>query len=221
MKITKFAQSCLLIETAGKKILIDPGNIQYQETYPNNEWSNVDIILITHKHSDHCHLDGVKELLKNPQTKLYTSNEVANAYPELTINIVKEGDILTFDDLKIEVTKAVHGWVPAMKGTDFAVKENIGFIIDDGKTRAYQTSDTLCFDNDYKCDVICLPFVNHGVVMGPTEAAKFAEMIGVKLVIPIHYDNPKYPGDFEWLKKEFAERNLNYKFLEIGENIEI
>lgn len=31
MKITKFNQSCLLVETNNKKILIDPGNIGYDE----------------------------------------------------------------------------------------------------------------------------------------------------------------------------------------------
>lgn len=29
MKITKFPQSCLWIETKGKKILVDPGNSKY------------------------------------------------------------------------------------------------------------------------------------------------------------------------------------------------
>jgi len=31
MKITKFPQSCLLVETKGKKILIDPGTLKYKE----------------------------------------------------------------------------------------------------------------------------------------------------------------------------------------------
>ena len=52
MKITKFPQSCLLIETKGKKILIDPGNLKYKEEY-FDIWNNVDIILITHKHKVH------------------------------------------------------------------------------------------------------------------------------------------------------------------------
>ena len=33
MKITKFPQSCLLIETKGKKILIDPGTLKYKDEY--------------------------------------------------------------------------------------------------------------------------------------------------------------------------------------------
>ena len=31
MKLTKYAQSCFLIETEGKKILIDPGNCVEEE----------------------------------------------------------------------------------------------------------------------------------------------------------------------------------------------
>ena len=33
MKITKYPQSCLLIESKGKKILIDPGTLKYKEEY--------------------------------------------------------------------------------------------------------------------------------------------------------------------------------------------
>ena len=31
MKIIKYPQSCLLVETKGKKILIDPGTLKYKE----------------------------------------------------------------------------------------------------------------------------------------------------------------------------------------------
>lgn len=63
MKITKFPQSCLLIETKGKKILIDPGTLKYKEEY-FEIWNKVDTILITHKHSDHCNI----EILENDET---------------------------------------------------------------------------------------------------------------------------------------------------------
>ncbi len=218
MKITRFAQSCLLVEAHGKRILIDPGYIKYVESYPENEWRDIDIILVTHKHGDHCHFDAVKEILKNPKTKLYTSEEVSNAFPELTLEIVKEGSVLTFGDLKVEVVKAVHGWIPSFRGGK-EINENIAFIIDDGINRIYHTSDTICFDNNYKCDVIFLPVVNHGIVMGPWDAALFAKDTGAKLTIPIHYDNPSHPADFDLVKKEFDNEGLNYKFLEIGESI--
>jgi len=220
MKITRFAQSCLLIEANGKRILVDPGYIQYKETYPENEWSDIDAILVTHKHTDHCHVDAIKEIVKNPKTKFYTSQEVADAFPELSPEIVKDGDVLTFDDVKVDVVKAVHGWVPPFRGGK-EINENIAFIIDDSVNRIYQTSDTICFDNNYRCDAIFLPVVNHGIVMGPWDAALFAKDTGAKLVIPIHYDNPSHSADFELVKKEFEAQGLNYKFLEIGESLEL
>lgn len=219
MNITRFAQSCLLIETSGKRILIDPGFIQYQEIYLKKEWTDIDVLLVTHKHSDHCHADAVKEIVKDSKAKFYTSQEVAGAYPELSPKIVKAGDMLVFDEVKVEVTKAVHGWIPLLKGRE--INENIGYIIDDGKNRIYQTSDTICFENDYKCDAVFLPVNNHGLVMSPWDAALFAKETEAKLVVPIHYDNPKFPADLELVKKEFEAAGLNYKILEIGESVKL
>jgi L-ascorbate metabolism protein UlaG (beta-lactamase superfamily) len=212
MKITKYNQSCILIETNNKRILIDPGNINYEDSLLANEWSNIDILLVTHKHSDHCHSDAIKEIIKNNKTKFYTTKEVSKTYPQLQPIIVKEGDTIEVDGIKIEVVKAVHGYIPLLKG-EKEVNENVGYIVDDGKKRAYQTSDTICFKNSYKCDIIFVPVVNHGVVMGPWEAALFAKETGAELVIPFHYDNPGHPMDIESVKKEFTAQNLNFKFL--------
>ncbi|MBU1977421.1 MAG: MBL fold metallo-hydrolase, partial [Nanoarchaeota archaeon] len=150
----------------------------------------------------------------------YTTQEVAEAYPELSPNIVTVGNILNLDNIKIEVVKAVHGYIPLLKGGK-EVHENAGFIIDDGGNRAYQTSDTLCFKNDYRCDVLFVPVCGHGLVMSPFEAALFAKETGAKLVIPIHYDNPKFPADLEDVEEQFDEQGLNYKFLKIEETIEV
>jgi len=219
MKITKFAQSCFLLETKGKKILVDPGVLQYEESLLEEFWNNIDVLLVTHKHSDHCNEEAVKKIISNPNTKFYTSKEVADAYPSLSPNIVKEGDTVDAGEIKIEVVKAVHGFMPFLKGGN-EINENIGFIIDDGDKRAYTTSDSICFDNDYKCDILFVPVCNHGLVMGPFDAALFAKETGAKLVIPIHYDNPKFPADMEWVKREFEKQGLNYKILEIKKSLE-
>ena len=64
MKITKYAQACILIETNGKRILIDPGYLEYTESLLD-EWKDIDILLVTHKHRDHCHLPAIQEILKD------------------------------------------------------------------------------------------------------------------------------------------------------------
>jgi L-ascorbate metabolism protein UlaG (beta-lactamase superfamily) len=220
MKITKYAQSCILIEAMGKRILVDPGTIDYNKSYPESEWSKIDVILVIHKHEDHCNVDAIKEIMKNSKTKFYSSREVSDFFSELSSEIVKVGDLLTLEDIKIEVVKAVHGYIPLFRG-DKEIHENIGFIVDDGVSRAYQTRDSISFKNDYKCDVLFIPVVDHGIVMGPWDAALFAKETDAKIVIPIHYDNPSHPADFKSIKKEFEALELNYKFLEIGESIVI
>ena len=218
MKITKYPQSCLLIETNEKKILIDPGKLKYKEEY-FDIWNNVDVILITHKHSDHCHAEVLKKI--NKEIKIYSSNEVKNSFPELPVDIVKEEDIIKIDDkITIEVVHAEHGYLPPMKNGS-KVNENIGYIIDDGETRVYVTSDTICFQNDYKCDVLCCPISDYGVVMGPYEASLLAKDTDAKLLIPLHADSPKYPVDFEFVKNIFEKNEVEYEILENDETIEI
>lgn len=217
MKITKFPQSCLLIKTKGKKILIDPGTLKYKEEY-FDIWNNVDIILITHKHPDHCNTEVLEKI--NNNIKIYSSKEVQDANKNLNISVVKENDIIELDDIKIEVVHAIHGYQPLLKG-DKEINENIGYIVDDGKNRLYTTSDTICFKNDYKADILCIPVTGHGLTMSAFEASLYAKEVGATLTIPIHMDNPSFPPDFEYIKEMFEKYEVEYEILENEETIEI
>lgn len=218
MKITKYPQSCILIETKGRKILIDPGIIKYKEEYFET-WNKVDVILITHKHSDHCNVEVLEKI--NPDIKIYASSEVKNEYPTLNITVVKEGDIIKIEDkIQMEVVHAEHGYIPPMK-TGAKVIENIGYIVDDKETRVYITSDSICFQNEYQCDILCVPVSDYGVTMGAFEAALFAKEANAKLVIPLHADSPRYPVNFDFVKKMFEENEVDYEILENEESIEI
>ena len=106
MKLTKFAQSCVLVETKGKKILVDPGYIQYADSLIKEYWNNIDAIFVTHKHADHCHVDAIKEILKDKKTKLYSSQEVADEYSGLSFNIVQEGDNVDVNGITVEVVNS-------------------------------------------------------------------------------------------------------------------
>jgi len=215
MKITKYPQSCLMIETNNKKILIDAGSLKYQNKFLE-EWKKSDMILVTHKHGDHIKYDVLKDI----NVPIYSTYEVQDAYPEIEFNIVKENDILNFDSIKVEVVKAIHGYNPLLKNGG-QVFENVGYIIDDGNHRLYITSDTICFHNDYKADIVALPITAHGLTMSSFEASLFAKELDAKLVLPIHMDNDKYPTDIESMKENFDKFGINYKVLNIEETIEI
>lgn len=217
MKITKFPQSCLLIEAKGKKILIDPGKLKYKDEYFNT-WNSVDIILITHKHLDHCNTEVLQKI--NKDIKIYSTQEVQDANKILNINIIKENDIIELDNIKIEVVHAIHGYQPLLKG-EKEIHENIGYIIDDGENRLYTTSDTICFKNEYKADILCIPVTGHGLTMSAFEASLYAKEVGATLTIPIHMDNPAFPPNFEFIKEMFEKYEVEYEILENDESIDV
>lgn len=216
MKIIKFPQSCLLVETNNKKILVDPGVIKYEDTY-FDIWNSVDAILITHKHGDHCNYDVLKNIKNIP---MYSTKEVKDTYKDLNITVVKAEDKFKIGDTKIEVTKAIHGYNPLLK-TGKEVFENVGYIIDDSKKRLYISSDTICFNNDYKADVVFLPITGYGLTMGAFESSLVAKDMGANLTIISHLDNDFYPVNLEEALLTFDKNNSNFKILEIGEAIEI
>lgn len=219
MKITRYAQSCFLIETKGKKILIDPGCLKWNEYLVTHDWKDIDVLLITHKHKDHFHEESVRLILRNEKTRFFTSKEVAEVCPDLKPTIVEEGDTINFGIFKIKVVKAVHGFIPTLKGKE--IREGLGFIIYDGKKKVYHTGDTICFDNNYKADIVLAPVSGRGLVMGPYEAALFAKACGAELLIPCHMDNPKYPVHLSVVKKNFEVVGVTYKILDLEESITV
>lgn len=217
MKITKYPQSCLLIETKGKKILIDPGTLKYKEEY-FDIWNSVDAIFITHKHPDHCNTEILEKI--NDNIKIYSTKEVQEANKILNINIIREDDVIKIDDIKIQVVHAIHGYQPLLKGAK-EIYENVGYIIDDGDNRLYNTSDTICFKNDYKADILCIPVTGYGLTMSAFEASLYSKEVGATLTIPIHMDNPSFPPNYDFIKEMFNKYEVEYKILENDEIIEI
>lgn len=217
MKITKFPQSCLLIEANNKKILVDPGNLKYKEEY-FEVWNSVDVIFVTHKHPDHCNIDVLERLNKN--ITIYSTNEVAKTYKNLNIKIINEKDVIECGKLKIEVVHAIHGYHPLLKG-DKEIHENVGYIIDDGTNRLYITSDTICFKNSYKADILCVPVTGYGVTMSAFEASLYAKEVEANLTILTHMDNPAFPPDYKFIEEMFNKYEVEYEILENEESIEI
>lgn len=222
MKITKFNQSCLLVETNNKRFLIDPGNIGYDE-YLLNEWKDIDYILITHRHGDHCNVEAINTIAKRDNAKIYTTKEVVDNTDLIAPIIIKQGDIIELGDVKIEVTKAIHGFFTKMKKAGGEIFENVGYILDDGYKRLYTTSDTINFNNDYKCDILCMPFNGNGLTLGIIDGVMFAQDISPELLLPIHMEHPLpfMNPDIDKLKSEIEKAGINYKLLNVKETINI
>ena len=222
MKITKYNQSCLLVEANDKRILVDPGNIGYTEELLN-EWKNIDYIFVTHRHGDHCNADVINTIIKRDGAKLYTTKEVVDNVELLSPNVVKANYNINLCNITVEVTKDVNGFFTKMKYGNGEIFENVGYIIDDGKNRLYTTSDTINFNNNYKCDILCMPFNGNGLTLGIIDGVMFAKDINPKIILPIHTEHPLpfMNPNIEKLKKQLEENDLEYRILANKETITI
>ena len=208
MKITWIGQAGLFIETKGLRILVDPylsdsvvkinpRNFRRQPIDEKFLQLQPDVLICTHNHLDHL----------DPETlPHYFQRERA---------IVALGPKSCFDELRkfggnhnyVKFDRHVE-WTE--KGVLFkAVKAEhsdptpIGVIIDDGQTRIYITGDTLyneeIFDDiDGDVDVLFLPINGVGNNMNKTDAARFAQKIKAKKVVPLHWGlfDELTPDDF-------------------------
>ena len=53
MNITKYPQSCIVIENGSERLIIDPGSL-VNPKFTTESLLPVDAILITHEHQDHA-----------------------------------------------------------------------------------------------------------------------------------------------------------------------
>lgn len=216
MKITKYPQSAILIEGyKNKRILIDPGDYCYNENFTANDWGKIDILLITHTHSDHCLPEAIKVIKQNNPDLIILSNaevkEKLKNEEGVNSEIIQLGEEKQIDGIKITGVKSIHGELPPGKPKP----DVIGFLIDD---KIYHPGDTIYLKEKPKTEILFVPICGT-VVMNPEEAARFSKEINPKLTIPIHYDSPNYPVDINDFVKEMEDYNV--RVLKNGESIEI
>lgn len=219
MKITKYPQSCILLELENKKILIDPGKYCYDGNFKPEDWKNIDILLLTHGHKDHCLPEAVEIIYKNNKPIIIGSRWVGEILSEknIPVEILEVGQTKKLDSIIITAVKAKHGEKPDMSTSP---KEVIGFLIQE-KQSLYHCSDTLYLKDKPYADIVLVPISNDWITMGPMEAAVFVKEINPKMVIPIHYDSPQHPMDPNKFLEEMKEFNIKVQILNNGEDIEI
>lgn len=80
MKITRLVHSSLLIENQSVRVLIDPGDFSFHDDRIDPTTLNdIDYILITHSHDDHCYAPFVQAVLRvSPGATIISNDEVAD-----------------------------------------------------------------------------------------------------------------------------------------------
>ncbi|MEE9525697.1 MAG: MBL fold metallo-hydrolase [Candidatus Woesearchaeota archaeon] len=215
MKITKYPQSCILIEDyKGKNILFDPGTYVYEQSdITPDYWKNIDILLLTHKPGDHTDPEAIKVIIENNNPIILTNDEVQAYLKENGI----ESEVITekeIENIKIKAITSLHGDLSKF-GKE--TPKNTAFLIDD---KILHLGDTMTIDEKPYADIILIP-ISDVAAMDAKKAAEFVNEVKPKLAIPIHYSNPNLPGQPEDFVKAMEGSDIKYKILENKESIEV
>jgi len=214
MKITKYPQSCFIVEEEGVKIVIDVGSFAL-EKFGVEEFMGADGILITHRHSDHLDAEAIKKIIEGRDVVIFCNQDVCGLLEEegvsaSVLGVDEERDI---KGVKVKGVKALHGDLPGGRPKP----DVMGFLIG-GKV--YHMGDCVYMDDKVKAKVVLVPICGT-VVMDPKEAKRFVEEGDYEIAIPMHYDNPHYITDVNIFVKEMEGSRVIVKVLKDGESIDI
>lgn len=196
MKIKKLGHCCLRIEINGVTVLTDPGawsTLQSEET-------DIQIILITHEHSDHLHVESLKKVLSNnPGAQVVTNASVGAILGKEGIAYTKisGGETGTVFDLLIESFGEKHA--PII--TEIEPVENTSYLLGES---LYVPGDAFALPNK-NVDVLALPVC--GPWMHMSEAVAFARAISPRVAFPIHDGMLKIIGPFHGVPKMALEKS--------------
>lgn len=183
MNITKLGHCCLVIELPGLKILTDPGSY----TTAQNELKNVGVVLITHEHPDHLHVESVKQIIhSNPNATIITNSAVSKILSEAGIksSLIEHGQSQKIKNISIEGFGEKH----AVIYRTLPQVQNTGYFIEN---RFFYPGDAL-YNPGKPVEILALP------VAGPwlkiAEAIDYAKEVKPTVCFPVHDGNLKSPG---------------------------
>ncbi len=213
MKIKKLGHCCFVMEPViGLRIMTDPG--EYSDL--QNTETNIQVVLITHEHPDHLHIESLKKVLENnPDCLIITNTAVGKLLDDAGIkySIVEDGQDYEIAGVKIHGFGNVHEEVYEK----FGQVQNTGYMI-----------NNLCYPGDsfanpnMPIDILALPVA--GPWMRIKDAIKYALELKPRAVFPVHDGMivETRPGPIYRLPSTILpENNIEFKKLEIGIEEEI
>jgi L-ascorbate metabolism protein UlaG (beta-lactamase superfamily) len=225
-KFTWYGHACVELRTADDTVvLFDPwfGN----PTSPRKaaDIDRCDVMLVTHGHHDHL---GAFPMQIDSADALTIARRTRPAWPcihEMSLWLgevgVGEAEVIGFNKggtveaggLSVTMVQAQHSagdWVAgSASGGSVYLGEPAGFVVASrGGPRVYFAGDTDAFldmaliADLHQPEVAFLPIGGH-YTMGPRGAARAAQMLGVRAVVPIHYATfPVLSGTPDELRRE-------------------
>lgn len=176
MNITKYPQSCLILEKEGKSILIDPGSF-VADKFLASDMPELEAILLTHRHPDHANPELISALLAKKQVPVYANDDTKELLGNLVTNLINPGDTIDIAGFSVEAYNMPHSALP----DGSAGPPNNGYVFD-GKF--LHAGDGISVD-DLRVENAAIAIAGPDISL--RDAADLIKSIAAKKVIPIHY----------------------------------
>jgi L-ascorbate metabolism protein UlaG (beta-lactamase superfamily) len=205
MKVTKYPQSCLIIEEDGRRLCIDPGSVVTGENFTAQDLLPLDAILITHEHADHADENLLRDLTSSGSIPVVANERTKNVFNNLVTKTVADGE--QFEAAGFHITARELPHVAMMDGQPGP--QNTGYVLNDV---FFHPGDGIKIDNLH-VDKAAVPLA--GPDLSARDAFDFIKQIGASTVIPIHYD--VFPANPQMLADVAQNLLPDVKFLVISD----
>lgn len=179
MQLTHLGHSCLLVEVAGQRVLIDPGTFSAFE-----DVADLDAILVTHQHPDHLDLERLPALLKrNPGAAIHADPDSVKilAGKEIPAAATIAGQTFAVGDVEITPAGDRHAII-----TEHVPRiANVGvYLTAPGEASLFHPGDAL--DAHVPGDVDILAAQVNAPWCAVKESVDFVRRLAPSVVVPIH-----------------------------------
>lgn len=216
MRIVKHGHACLELVLNGRRLILDPG-VYTRSMFGKH---NVDVVLITHVHDDHCYEEQLDAIIAtNPNVKIFGPDEVLQRLAKAPnaanyhTTAVHHGDWHSVGEFKIEFFGAMHAEIHR----SIPLVQNTGVLIND---TLYYPGDSFTAP-DRPVEILACPASAPWLKIG--EVIDFINEVKPKRCFPthnIHLSKYGHALNNSRIKAATEENGGSYVFLMAREAIE-